>query len=88
MSNDNISSKLAKVIKIFKKRRRSDEDITTLMNIILCIENLQSYTANLATHQLRSLCEAMKFFKLEEDKYLFHKGESSDSFYIILSGEV
>ena len=88
MSNDERATKFAKLKKIFYKRRKTDDDISMMIDILFATTELKSYTSNLSATRLRSLCEAMKLVHKHAQQYLFHKGDHSDAFYIIISGTV
>jgi CRP-like cAMP-binding protein len=79
---------IGRIIFICKKAFLRSEDYLIMTKCLHSLSDLAVYTKNFTEDQTRQLCNAMKYVEYSKGDYVFHKGDPSDAFYIILKGEV
>jgi CRP-like cAMP-binding protein len=83
-----LATKLERVVRVLNKTVLSTDDRVLLKYLLNTLVDLAEYTQNLNEGQKDKLITSMHYQKLQAEQILFHKGDPSDKFFVVLSGEV
>ena len=72
------------LITVFRKPKRSPEDIEIIREFITKIEELKPYINNLSNFSLEEIALNLGYLEFSEVATIFNKGDRSEKLYIIL----
>ena len=76
------------LITVFRKPKRSPEDIEIIREFITKIEELKPYINNLSNFSLEEIALNLGYLEFSEVATIFNKGDRSEKLYIILKGDI
>lgn len=83
-----IPNDLEAVVEILSRRYRNSEELEHLTSYLMILSDYRKYVSNITRTAKLNLAKVLYVEFFSQDSLIFHKGDVSDKFYIVLFGAV